>query len=161
LSGHNTLKDRLKDPLTETARKVRRNLLAASVVGIVIVKVGLVPNKVSAFGIDFTQANQEALLQLIAAVIAFYSATFLVYVASELTAWNIALRSEQFDSMMSQERNIREYLGDDERGDYFFKHIRRLSVTAQPVFVLRLAIEVAAPMMLAIWSVSLTLGWPA
>lgn len=161
MSGHNTLKDRLKDPLTETARKVRRNLLAASVVGIVIVKVGLVPNKVSAFGIDFTQANQEALLQLIAAVIAFYSVTFLVYVASELTAWNIALRSEQFDSMMSQERNIREYLGDDERGDYFFKDIRRLSVTAQPVFVLRLIIEVVAPLMLAIWSVSLTLGWPA
>jgi hypothetical protein len=53
---------RLRDPLGEVARKERRALLGVSAVGIVIVKSGLVPSKVTALGIKFNQTDQRSLL---------------------------------------------------------------------------------------------------
>ncbi|MGN2670306.1 hypothetical protein [Aliivibrio fischeri] len=156
--GQSTLRERLKEPLTETTRKTRRNLLASSVIGIVIVKVGLVPKKISAFGIEFSQANQESLLQLISAVIIFYIITFLVYVLSELTAWNIALKSEEFEFMMNQKDSVRDLIGEN-RGGRFFEHIHKLRITANPIFLLRLVVEVLLPIGLATWAVVLTWSW--
>ncbi|HHF3063140.1 hypothetical protein NB476_14275 [Vibrio sp. RM-44-3] len=156
--GQSTLRERLKEPLTETTRKTRRNLLAAAVTGIVIVQVGLVPKKISAFGIEFSEANQESLLQLVSAVILFYAITFLVYVLSELTAWKIALKSEEFEFMLNQKENIRDYIGESRR-DMFFDQINRLSFIANPVFLLRLAVEVILPITLAVWAFSLTWSW--
>ncbi|EKO3430232.1 hypothetical protein NTH35_001773 [Vibrio fluvialis] len=156
--GHSTLRERLKEPLTETTRKTRRNLLAAAVTGIVIVQVGLVPQKISAFGIEFSEANQESLLQLVSAVILFYAITFIVYVLSELTAWNIALKSEEFDFIMNQKENIRDYIGEGRR-DMFFDQINRLRFTASPVFLLRLVVEVLLPLFLSGWAIMLTWSW--
>ncbi|HAT8558747.1 TPA: hypothetical protein I7221_22720 [Vibrio vulnificus] len=156
--GNSTLKERLKEPLTETTRKTRRNLLAASVSGIVIVNVGLVPQKISAFGIEFTQGNQESLLQLISYVIVFYVITFLVYVLSELTAWNMALRTEEFEFMMNQQENVRSFLGES-RGESFFDQVYKLRFMARPVFLLRLIVEVAMPLLLALWAFKVTWTW--
>ncbi|ELY5146068.1 TPA: hypothetical protein RSW55_004289 [Vibrio vulnificus] len=156
--GHSTLRERLKEPLTETTRKTRRNLLAAAVTGIVIVQVGLVPKKISAFGIEFSEANQESLLQLVSAVILFYAITFIVYVLSELTAWNIALKSEEFEFIMNQKENIRDYIGEGRR-DMFFDQINRLRLTASPVFLLRLVVEVLLPLFLSGWAIILTWSW--
>ncbi|MBE3659218.1 hypothetical protein BOO92_21435 [Vibrio navarrensis] len=156
--GHSTLRERLKEPLTETTRKTRRNLLAAAVTGIVIVQVGLVPKKISAFGIEFSEANQESLLQLVSAVILFYAITFIVYVLSELTAWNIALKSEEFEFIMNQKENIRDYIGEGRR-DMFFDQINRLRLTANPVFLLRLVVEVLLPLILSGWAIILTWSW--
>ncbi|HCZ9278101.1 TPA: hypothetical protein O4G40_004645 [Vibrio alginolyticus] len=156
--GHSTLRERLKEPLTETTRKTRRNLLAAAVTGIVIVQVGLVPKKISAFGIEFSEANQESLLQLVSAVILFYAITFIVYVLSELTAWSIALKSEEFEFIMNQKENIRDYIGEGRR-DMFFDQINRLRLTASPVFLLRLVVEVLLPLFLSGWAIILTWSW--
>ena len=156
--GQSTLKERLKEPLTETTRKTRRNLLAAAVTGIVIVQVGLVPKKISAFGIEFTQANQESLLQLVAAVIVFYAFTFSVYVLSELTAWNMALRTEEFDFMTKQQENVRKFVG-EKQGNMFFEQVRKLNLMSKPVFMLRLLVEVILPLALAVWAIKLTWAW--
>lgn len=82
MSNSNPFSDRLRGPLNETTRKARRNLLAAAVVGVVIAKVGLVSTKISAFGVDFTSANQESLLLLLACAIVCFGVTFVVYLYS-------------------------------------------------------------------------------
>ena len=62
---------RVRDPLSDTTRKERRSLLGASALGIVIVKSGLVPSKITALGIEFTRTDQRALLAALAAVVVY------------------------------------------------------------------------------------------
>jgi hypothetical protein len=66
-------------PFGEVARKERRSLLAASGMGILIVKTGLLPTKIVALGIEFTETDQKALLAAIATVVAYFLAEFLLY----------------------------------------------------------------------------------
>ena len=69
---HTPLEIQLRDPLSKETRLERRNLLGASAIGIVIVKTGLVPSKISALGIEFSQTDQRSLLLAIAAVISYF-----------------------------------------------------------------------------------------
>ncbi|MCV3263256.1 hypothetical protein OGZ01_11305 [Vibrio harveyi] len=87
--------DRLREPLNETTRKARRNLLAASVLGIVTSKVGLVPTKISAFGVEFSSSNLEALMTLLALSIGYFLITFVVYITSELQGWQLLITSKR------------------------------------------------------------------
>ncbi|SRR5216684_1840329 len=66
----------LTDPLTEHSRKLKRNLLAASVTSIVVVKLGLVPTKIENLGIDFAQTQQDAVVMLLALITAYYLLVF-------------------------------------------------------------------------------------
>ncbi|EHI9242931.1 hypothetical protein J9100_004264 [Vibrio vulnificus] len=157
--ANQTLRERLKEPLTETTRKVRRNLLASAFVGIVIIKVGLVPKKISAFGIEFSEANQESLLALIAGITCFYIVTFLVYIASELTAWNIALRAEEIDDMTQYEDRVAKYEGDMQMAESSARKVSHLSIIAKPVFLVRLFIEVGLPVGISLWSMKIVLGY--
>lgn len=59
----------LSDPLSELTRKERRNLLIASTVGIAVAKIGIIPEKISALGIDFSSSNKGALLLLLIGVV--------------------------------------------------------------------------------------------
>jgi len=81
---------RLRDPLSEVTRKERRVLLAVSALGIVIVKTGLVPSKVTALGIEFSHADQQALILALAAVVGYFLLAFIIYATSDLTAWRVA-----------------------------------------------------------------------
>jgi hypothetical protein len=98
---------RLRDPLSEVTRKERRLLLGISALGIVIVKSGLVPSKVEALGIQFTQTNQQALILALGAVIGYFLVAFVLYAASDLTAWRTAFHSLALD---------RYWQGSTERG---------------------------------------------
>ena len=80
----------VKDPLSEVTRKERRLLLGASIICFALVKAELVPTKISAFGIDFSQANQRALLHVLALVVAYLVIAFAVYSASDIVSWRIA-----------------------------------------------------------------------
>jgi hypothetical protein len=80
----------VKDPLSEVTRKERRLLLAASVVCYALVRADLVPTRISAFGIDFSEANQRALLHVLAVVVAYLLIAFTVYAGSDFVSWRIA-----------------------------------------------------------------------
>ena len=80
----------LRDPLTPVARAERRSLLASSTVGLVIAWVGLVPQRIATFGIEFSRTDRETLLNLVAAVIVYYLVAFCVYAFSDLAAWRVA-----------------------------------------------------------------------
>lgn len=91
----NHFTDRFREPLNETTRKARRNLLAVSVLVIVTAKVGLVPTKISAFGVEFSSSNLEALMTLLALAIAYFIVTFVVYIILELQVWQQLITSKQ------------------------------------------------------------------
>ena len=84
---------RIRDPLSDVTRKERRLLLGVSVIGIALVKIGLVPSKISAFGIDFTPVNQKSLVYLFAVIVIYFLAAFIIYSASDFIAWRLAFRA--------------------------------------------------------------------
>ncbi|HHF2988726.1 TPA: hypothetical protein ACPJ0P_004761 [Vibrio alginolyticus] len=87
----------LKDPFTETTRKVRNHLMVAGLIGVLVADVGLIPSKISALGIEFTGVEQANLLKLLFGVMIYYVATFTIYSISELSASKLNEINEKFD----------------------------------------------------------------
>jgi hypothetical protein len=77
----------LKDPLSEVTRKERLYLLASSILGIIIVKTGLIPTRITTLGITFEKANQDSLVFVLGLVVLYFLVTFLVYAAGDFAAW--------------------------------------------------------------------------
>ena len=152
MSDSNHFSDRLRDPLNETTRKVRRNLMAASVIGVVITKVGLVPSKISAFGVEFTSANQQALMSLLAAAIAYFAISFIVYVYSELTAWQVVLASKELEELKQAEKNHEIKIFGTVGADRYEGHLKFLNFKTKPTFYIRLVVELAIPIVFAAYS---------
>jgi len=75
------------DPLSEVTRRERRALLGLSMLGLALVKVPLIPSKVAAFGIEFTELNRQNFALMYALVVAFFLIAFLVYSLSDFVAW--------------------------------------------------------------------------
>lgn len=79
----------LKDPLSEETRKERRNLLGVSTLGIVMVKSGLIPSKISALGIEFSQADQTVLLYALAVITIYFLLAFIFYALSDFMNYRV------------------------------------------------------------------------
>jgi hypothetical protein len=78
----------LRDPLSDVTRKERRLLLGMSVIGIAVVKTGLLPEKISALGIDFSETNQKSLLIVFSLVTIYFLAAFMIYAAfTKVAGW--------------------------------------------------------------------------
>lgn len=159
----NHFSERLREPLNETTRKARRNLMGSALLGVVITKVGLVPEKISAFGVEFTSANQQALLMLLIAAILYFAFSFAVYVYSELTAWQIVFTSKEIEALKeeSKENPLRKlsrggisYMTskDEEESIRFKEHVRFLYSRSKPTFYLRLSVELVIPILFAAYS---------
>jgi len=76
----------LRDQLSEVTRKERVYLPGSSIAGIAIVKMGLIPTRITALGIEFDAANQETFLFILGLVVLYFLAAFLVYAASDFLA---------------------------------------------------------------------------
>jgi len=99
---------RLKDPLSDVTRKERRTLLGVSALGIVMVKTGLVPTKISALGIDFSPTDQKTILQAVAVVVIYFLVAFITYAASDFLAWRHALALSVRESMINKAKEEAE-----------------------------------------------------
>lgn len=80
----------VRDPLTEVTRRERRLLLAVSTVCFAMSKAGLVPTKISALGIDFSQSDQKAIFYILAAILVYLLVTFIAYAAADFIQWRIS-----------------------------------------------------------------------
>lgn len=140
----------LRDPLSEVTRKERRMLLGISALGIVIVKSGLVPAKVSALGIEFTQTNQQALIFALGAVVAYFFAAFVIYAASDLVTWKAAYQTSVKDFL----RYVREHAqaSSPVPMHYFFGAEHRWHFFALPISILRASFEFGVPIIIGIYA---------
>ena len=153
MSENNLFSERLREPLNETTRKVRRNLMAASVIGVVLTKVGLIPSKISAFGVEFTSSNQHALMILLSVAIAYFAVSLVVYVYSELTAWQIVFSSKELEELKAAGKTSSRLMGRlPDEADKFREYISKIHSKSKPTFYIRLFIELAIPLIFAVYS---------
>ena len=82
------------DPLSEVTRAERKTLLLVSAIGIVMELTGLVPSKITTFGVEFSEADQDLLLGLFGGVVIYFLVAFLVYAWSDFLAWRAVMRRE-------------------------------------------------------------------
>ncbi len=94
----------LEDPLSEVTRKERRNLLAAAAIALSMAKIGLVPTKITALGIEFSPAERSRLFFVLAAIVGYFLTTFIVYATSDLVGWRA--RYHRAASQLFVERNM-------------------------------------------------------
>ena len=77
----------LYDPLSETTRKERTALLGLSMLGIALVKVPLVPEKIAFLGVEFGRVQQATFARLFALVVIYYLLAFTIYAFTDYIAW--------------------------------------------------------------------------
>lgn len=77
----------LTDPLSDITRKERRNLLIASTIGVLVSKAGLIPSKLSTFGIEFSPPAQDTFVMIVAFTVLYFIGAFMIYGISDFLIW--------------------------------------------------------------------------
>ena len=146
----------LGDPLSEVTRKERRTLLASSMIGIIIVKIGLVPTKITALGIEFAETNQEALLSILGLIVLYFVSAFLIYSSADFLAWRKFIRKRAIDRELERFEQLRV---DPESMDAQRNVAQRFSGSGmylysltRPVSLLRAAFEFVLPLIVGMYA---------
>ncbi len=148
---------KVKDPLSEVTRKERRSLLAVSLVALVIVKVGLLPEEITALGIKFAANDKGGLIHILVLTISFYLIAFLIYALSDFITWRLAFISELKNSFKeSRETLIKEsaILEEDLRVSILKNKWNSVST---PTSIIRAIFEFIIPIGVAIYSIVILL----
>jgi hypothetical protein len=153
---------RLREPFHDTTRKVRRNLLIFSALGIIATKIGLVPSKFAAFGVEFTYSNQQSLLTFLAIVIGYFLVSFIVYVYSEYSAWKVLLAATNFEEVKRKIENVDVVVFGTVGSERIETQPQFLNQQTMSTFLFRLVvIEISIPVFFAIYTcISLMLSEP-
>jgi hypothetical protein len=144
MAEHDFEHPRLRDALSNVTRRERQFLLGISLLGITLIKAGLVPSKISGLGIEFQSADQEALLSIVAVVIVYFLVAFIIYATSDYLAWKIAISKQFIESAVSSyekdilglfpqpgtaDENIQEFKHDlQKKFRFYFKLITPTSI---------------------------------
>ncbi len=152
---------RARDPLSEVTRNERRSLLAIGTLGVVLVQTGMVPEKIDALGIEFSVADQRAILSIVALGTAYFLLAFVIYAASDFIAWRLAYRE-----------SIRRYIVQRDRPEPNASDInaeaikllgpvdRRIPPLTRPVSFLRAVFEFVLPILFGIYVTIMLLTTP-
>jgi hypothetical protein len=92
----------LSDPLKAETRKARLYLLGVSLVGITIVRTGLVPQEITTLGITFGEADRRSLLSMLALVIVYFAFAFAIYGVSDFIAWRYAYSNVHWSELRTE-----------------------------------------------------------
>jgi len=158
------LEIRIRDPLSDVTRKERRLLLGVSVIGIALVKIGLIPSKISAFGIDFTPVNQKALVYLFAIIVIYFFVAFVIYSISDFIAWRLAFRSAVEEYLKKEIDRRKKYLkprgievDEEEELDKelikYFGRGRMIFVLSKPASIIRVVFEFLLPIIAGLYTI--------
>jgi hypothetical protein len=163
LSGHF-----VKDPLSEITRKERRTLLAVSALGAIMVKANIVPQKISALGIDFGEINRTVLLRSLALVVGYFLIAFILYAISDFVAWRVSIQNYLFELSAKDELEavskhgvphepVKNRAEEDalRRKALYEYRLRRLGCWAKPVAFFRAAFDYLFPVVLAVYAIVL------
>jgi hypothetical protein len=148
------------DPLTSVTRRERRNLLATSGIGLVLAKGTLIPSKIDALGIQFTDASQTVIRVALAILIVYFGMAFLLYGASDFVAWRLVLNSRIRHGIARHSRRLREFPPDQgyERVPEMLPSERRLIWLTRPLSIVRAVFEFALPLLVGIYAAVVLLG---
>ena len=141
---------RLEDPLSDVTRKERRSLLAVSAIAIIMAKTGLVPAKISGFGIEFTQADQSTFLFILGVIVMYLFFAFTTYALSDFLAWRIAFNRQRLKLLRDQQEAAKE-----ESDQTSNRKLIRLAIASRPTSFVRAVFEFLLPIIVAIYSILL------
>ena len=147
---------RVRDPLSQVTRNERRFLLAVSVIGITLVKTGLVPSKISALGIEFTQTDRKSLLSIIALITIYFLVAFAIYAASDFVAWPLAFLPALREAFSVRKKRVME--DRDYELTYLYKHMASWGVVFRlsgPLSFIRALFEFVLPLLVGVYAVLL------
>lgn len=144
------IQEKLKEPLNESAKLARKHLMLSSFVGVLVGNIGLIPTKITAFGISFTSSNQAALITLLCVATVYFLVNFLTFIYSDRVAYKFGEISELIES---EKRKLEE-------GP--FNHIFMQDIEAQvdsavlkikTVIRIRMLIEVFIPFVFSMYAI--------
>jgi len=151
----------LQDPLTEVTRRERRNLLAISVLAMVIVHAGIIPTRLSALGVEFGRADQRRLLLILSLAVLYFLVAFVLYAFSDFLAWRIGVlntEAEQAHSGAAIIRGMRK-IGDAQYRRAAASRVFRGSwprllvrLGARPVPIVRAAFDFGLPVLAGVYA---------
>jgi len=150
---------KVKDPLSEVTRKERRSLLAVSLIALVIVKVGLLPEEITTLGIKFAAHDKGGLITIFVFTISFYLIAFLIYALSDFISWRLAFIAERKKSFKeSRETLIKEgvVLEEDLKISILENKWDSVSTTTSRI---RAIFEFIVPIAIAIYSIIILLSF--
>jgi hypothetical protein len=155
----------LERPLSETTRKERRALLVVSTIGIAVARVGLVPTKVPALGIEFSSTETSALVFLLSLVVIYFFLLFFVYAGADIALWRASYHSLQVNAAIKHVSElsevelaaIRKGVGDqtaakNKVGDALKSRAWFLGHIVTPLSIFRLSLDFVFPIFLAIYA---------
>jgi hypothetical protein len=146
----------VRDPLSEVTRKERRALLGVSAIGVVMVKANILPQKISALGIDFGEINKIVLLRSIALLATFFLVAFFVYAISDFLAWRIAIQT----SLLESSTKAKEEQDSVSENVYTYRLVRLGSISKRVSF-LRATLEFVFPVFFAVYAIFVLFTAPA
>jgi hypothetical protein len=155
---------RVKDPLSDVTRKERRTLLGACVIAYTIVKTGLVPSKIAAFGIDFTPTDQKSILSILSLIIFYFLIAFVIYSISDFTAWrldfyNCILERIKDRKTREQDKRIGNKLSLSDIDNYVYNQMERyrgfryLGITSRLISFFRAIFDLILPIIIGIYTI--------
>lgn len=101
-----------RDPLSDETKKERRNLLATSALGIIMVWTGLIPAKIEALGVEFSPVEQNILLRVLGAIVVYFLFAFVVYAFSDFWSYRIDSFTELKNYYLASFDNLQKILVD-------------------------------------------------
>jgi hypothetical protein len=81
---------RTSEVLSKTTRAERKILLGVSMFGVTVAHTGLIPSKITALGVEFEPADQQALLLMLIVVVAYFTIAFIIYATADFLSWRAA-----------------------------------------------------------------------
>jgi hypothetical protein len=158
-----TVEVMLGDPLSEVTRRERRMLLGVSVLSIFIAKTGLVPEKISALGVELAKTDQKAFLGIMVFVVLYFVTAFIVYGLTDFLAWmlsyNLGAKAALQMSIGQVDQKIR---GIEEEpiirapNSWFYPWLRRLTT---PLSLVRAGFEFVLPLVVGGYAVYILMAF--
>lgn len=157
-----TIKDpkiQLTDPLSEVTRKERRLLLSISLLTLIIIKVGLFPTRITAFGVDFHANNISSLFNLLGFVLIYLLIIFIVYGFLDIKKWSLNAIQEGKNVLkykvleykdIEQLKDIVEAIANLDKLEMELEYYKN---TSKPFFYgekIRIVVEIAFPIIFSI-----------
>lgn len=91
---HERIRKTLSYPFTDSTLKERRNVLAVSVLGILVAYVGIVPKSLPIFGVELATGDQENLLVLLSIAVLYFAISFYLRAFSDVAAMILVAKEE-------------------------------------------------------------------
>ncbi len=149
----------LSDPLSEQTRKERRLLLIVSLLSLAMTKAGLVPQKISALGIESQLVNQHALLLLVLLIVGYSIFAFTIYAASDFIAWRNCVIEYSAENVKKFFKDMKEHIKEQVDHDILLKDLeakmRFWRGKAWTTSIIRAIFEFFLPLLVgayAVWS---------